>query len=304
MKSTRRLFWTAMVVASMTAAVHAGDFDTEEGGSNAMKGDEPRIATMAQAEMVTADDKATKDYTLICDYTSGRKQGDLRSRGIDCRVSRRESWGDYHVELFKRNASRLVTQFYYRPSGYSYNDGVTLTVNHKATVRGRSYIDIIVNGQNVVWNWSPSSTSFHTSRWNLARYLRPGENEVVIRLSNSRSQYWFKWVKLNGNANVLFRDTPGGGYVPGPGNGHDPYPGNGHGQDQTWTNRMIKARKAFKYGQDASAHSDWTAARRGYDDCIRFCDEVIRNAYDPRLKEDARRLQQQARYAVQNLGGY
>lgn len=300
MKSWKYLVGIAVVAWLMVPALFAESFDTEAGGANEVKVAEPRIESPAVAELVGKDASQSKDYSLICDYTSGQKRGDLRSRGIDCRVSRRESWGDYHVELFKRNASRLVTKFFYRPSGYAYNDNVTLYVNHKATVRNRSYINIIVNGQSIVWDWSPVSNSFHTSKWNLARFLRPGENEVVIRLANSRNQYWFKWVKVSGNSNVLFRDTPGGGYGPNP--NPNPYPN--PGQDQAWQNRMIKAQKAFKYGQDASANSDWTAARRGYEDCARFCNDVISNAVNPRLREDARRLQQQARYALQNLGSY
>lgn len=226
--------------------------------------------------------KGTKAYSLLADYVSGAKRGELRCKTEACRIeNREEAPGRHHVEMYKRNESSFQCRFGYRPMGGS----VRVRCHHMAPVPGKGQIGVKVNGREVVWNWSPNSRQWHDTEWEIAQYLQPGENTVEIRLAEAPKMYWFKRIEVIGSADCLFRDAHSG-----------PQPGT------DWQRQLSEARRALDDGQLFADKGDHDRARSALNACLAKCKRIEAGAPAPVARE-AGDMARQARFRLQQLGG-
>jgi hypothetical protein len=77
----------------------------------------------------------------------------------------------------------------------------TLRLEHltasQGSREGYSPINIYVNEQVAVENFSPQAMNYVWNEFDIGQYLQQGENEVVIRLGNARTHYWIKRMEID-----------------------------------------------------------------------------------------------------------
>jgi hypothetical protein len=74
---------------------------------------------------------------------------------------------------------------------------VYLVVQHLSSLhRNRNYspITLTINGQILVGEWWPHSQT--STRWEVQRYLHPGQNILVWTLGDARTTYWLQRIEL------------------------------------------------------------------------------------------------------------
>lgn len=284
MRTLAALTLSMLLLFTLAPVAFAADYDTEDGQNVTLN----KIETSLQP---SEGARTTKAYSLTADYSSGSKRGDLRSRSVACRISdREESYGQYHVEMTKRGESAVTCGFGYR-RGY-YGSNVELRLYHKATVPDRCPISITVNGSTVVYDWSPRSTNWHTTSWNVASYLREGANEIVVRLGQAPKMYWLKRIEVSAGADCLFRDAdqPIG---PGPGPGPD------YGID--YRRLYDEARRAYDDGVQFARRHDVPRARSAFGASIDKCRRIERGTHDGHLRRRAQDLRIQGERELSQL---
>ena len=246
------------------------------------------IAALAVAGLVaSARAQDTKAFSLSADYRSGRKEGSLRCGGTDCRMGGDAAEG-FHVVFHRRGLSKIRCRFHYRKSFLPFVNGVRLQVEHRATVAGLSHIDVLVNGNRIVWDWSPDSTDWHETTWPIGKYLTEGANHVEIVLGRAPKEYWLRKIRLKGWVSTLFRD--------GPDDAVDP-----DVEADPLAATFARAQNAYESARLAIASKDVPAARQALDDAIRFCDEVERKAETKDLKGRAKELRRRAQFDLKAL---
>lgn len=229
----------------------------------------------------------TKAFSLRADYRSGRKEGSLRCGGTDCRMGGNDKDG-FHVVFHQRQRSKIRCRFHYKKSFLPFVNGVRLRIEHKATVAGMSHIDVKVNGKRVVWDWSPDSTDWHETTWPIGKYLAEGGNDLEIVLGRAPKEYWLRSIQLKGWVSTLFRDGPGDTLDPD--TESDPLAGS-----------FARAQNAYEAGRMAIEARDLPAARKALVDCIRFCDEVTKQAETKALQRKAKDLRQRAQFDLKAI---